>query len=270
MANIGVTNLISQYHFFEREFWLSYKALEQVVDPIKWNEMKMTLLKSKRIDDKIFLSVSREEYEKKKSEIDSEWKQKNDAAKATGTALHEKIHNMLVTDANSCKTSFGIPTDQYKICATEEFLNSNGLFPEFRIEIPLDETYLLVGIADLIIKDGNNIQIIEYKTDDKIEQHSHFDMAKKKKKTMKYPLSKIEDCNFNHYTLQLSIYAWMLKKLDPDLQITSLQIYHIVNDKLKKIYKCDFLEKEVDKLMNWHLKSINLKRDMEACREIEY
>jgi len=62
----------------------------------------------------------------------------------------------------------------------------------------------------------------------------------------------------------------MVKKLFPNSEIDSLQIYHIVNHKLKKIYTVDYLEREVEKLINWHVKNITLKCEMEKCREIQY
>jgi len=131
------------------------------------------------------------------------------------------IHNLLCTDLSGCR-DYGIPTDKYQVESTENFNLSDGLYPEYRMEIKLDDEYLLVGIADLIIKSGNNIKIIDYKTADKIDMKSKYDMAKKKKATFKYPISNIEDCNYNEYQLQLSIYAWMLKKLNPDFVIESL------------------------------------------------
>lgn len=269
MMTLAVTKIISSYHQFERDFWLSYKALESVMGETEWNMIKMQLLKSKRIDDKILSKVNREEYETKRSELDAEWKKKNDDAKAAGTATHEYLHNLLCTEPDKCKV-YGIPTDQYKLEKAETFLNSNGLFPEFRMEIRLDKDHLLVGIADLIIKDGNSIKIIDYKSDDKIDRDSHYDVAKKKKKCMKYPLSKLPDCNLVHYQLQLSIYAWMLQQMNPDFVINSLEVIQIKDNKVKKVYIVDYLQKDVEHLIKWHLKATKLKAETDKCKEIKY
>lgn len=269
MTNIAVTSLIKDYHVFSRDFWLSYKALEAAMDPMSFENIKMTLLKSKRIDPKIFEQVDKEKYEQIRLEIDLEWKQKNDEAKATGTATHEYLHNLLCTDLNGCK-SYGIPTDLYQVMQTEKFMESSGLYPEFRIEVKLDDDYLLVGVADLIIKDGNQIKIVDYKTDEKIDKDSHFDLAKKKKKCMKYPLSKLPDCNLVHYQLQLSIYGWMLQQLNPNLEIRELEIIHIRDNKVKKVYTIDYLKDQVDLLIKWHLKSVKLKIEMDKCKELKY
>lgn len=73
MINLSVTGIIRDYHVFSREFWLSYKAIEAVIDPIKWESIKMTLLKSKKIDNKILSMIDQEAYNLKRAEIDAEW-----------------------------------------------------------------------------------------------------------------------------------------------------------------------------------------------------
>ena len=270
MTNLSVTQIINSYKIFSRNFWLSYKALEAVMQPEEFEKIKMTLMKSKWIDPKILERIDKTEYELKRAEIDLEWKRKSEEARATGIAVHDKIHNLLCTDLSECKRCFGIPTDKYNVEAIEKFLTGNGLFPEYRMEVPLDNEYQLVGIADLIIKDGNDIQIIDYKTDDKIETSARFDVAKMKKKCLKYPLSKLEDCALVHYQLQLSLYAWLVKQINPEFNIVNLEIFHIKDGKLKKNYPVEFLEKEVDQLIKWHLKTTKLKKESDKCKEIKY
>ena len=267
MTNLSVTQLINSYKVFSRDFWLSYKALEAVMPQEEFEKIRITLMKSKWIDPKIFEKIDKTEFEIKKAEIDLEWKKKNEDARNTGIAVHEQIHNMLITDLSECKRCFGIPTDKYKV---NSVLTENGLFPEYRMEIPLDDEYQLVGIADLVIKDGNDIKIIDFKTDDKIETSARFDIGKMKKKCLKYPLSKLEDCSLIHYQLQLSLYAWLIKQLNPEFNITSLEIFHIKDGKLKKVYPVEFLEKEVEHLIKWHLKSVKLKKETDKCKEIKY
>ena len=90
-------------------------------------------------------------------------------AKQTRTLVHEQIHNLFCTDLHYVKTNFGIDTDKYQVQRTEEFLKANkGIFNEFKLEIPIAEDFLLVGIADCIIRDGNHISIIDFKSDEKM------------------------------------------------------------------------------------------------------
>lgn len=264
---IGTTTMLSQYRIFDKQFWLSYKTLEKLHP--RFDEIRMALLRAKRVDN--YLSeVDQQEYLTERALLDEEWKQKSLEARQAGTALHEQIHNMLVTDLPGCKQCFGIPTDLYQVIQKDKFENSDGLFPEFRMEVDLDEEYKLVGIADLIIKSGNKVRIIDYKSNEKIEQHAYFDMSKGKKKHLKFPLTNCEDCDLVNYQLQLSVYAWMVKQIWPDMIIESLEIYHIKDGKLKKIYPVEFLEKEINTLIKWHIKALKLKKATDACKLIEY
>ena len=67
------------------------------------------------------------------------------------------------------------------------------------MEVKLDDEITLIGVADLIIKEGNKVKIIDYKTGQKIEMHAKYDASKKQKKSFKYPMSHIEDSKYNEY-----------------------------------------------------------------------
>ena len=58
--NLSVTGIIKNFHCFDREFWLSYKALEAIMDPNEFKNIKMTLLKSKKVNPKIINLVGEE------------------------------------------------------------------------------------------------------------------------------------------------------------------------------------------------------------------
>lgn len=269
MINLAVTNIVNNYHTFEREFWLSYKAIEAVMDPIKWEYYKTILLKSKRIDQKILNEINIDEYEQKRAEIDADWKQRNEEAKQAGTAVHEMIHNELVTDIFAARRDFQLDGE---LQSTDIFLMAQGgLFPEQRMEWKLDDDYQLVGIADLISIHDGTFDLIDWKTDeDGIKFKSRFDMAKKHVKKMKYPLNKFDDVNGIHYQLQLSIYAWIIKQLRPDLEVGKLKICWVKDMKLRKVIEVEYLEEDAERLINWHLKSIKLKRETDKCKEIKY
>lgn len=270
MITFSVTNLIKQYHVFSKNFWLDYKTLEKLLTPDQFKDIKVLLLKTKKADEHILQLVDPVVFKTERDLLELEWKQKAEEARTRGVQVHEQLHNLLLTDLKSCKLNFGIPTDQYQVMKTEAFMNSSGLFPEFRMEVLLEDGYMLVGIADLIIKDENKITIIDYKSDEKIEKNARFDLLKNKKKTLKYPLSKIPDCNLSHYQLQVSIYAWMLQQLNPDLEIETLEIFHIKEGKIKAKYTVEYLKKEVDTLIKWHLKSYKLKIETDKCKEVRY
>lgn len=269
MNNLSVTGIVNSYHTFEREFWLSYKALEAVMAPSEWDNVKMTLLKSKRIDDKILQKVNKDQYEFKRAEIDADWRQKNEESKKAGSEVHEMIRNEFVTDLFRAQQDFQV---QGELQVPDTFLMSEGgIFPEQRMEWELDPEYLLVGIADLVNIHDGQFDIIDWKTDeDGIKFKSHFDVAKKHAKKMKYPLTKFDDVNGIHYQIQLSIYAWLVQQLRPDLKLGKLKLVWVKDMKVKKIYEVEYLDKDVENLIKWHLKNTKLKKCTDACKEINY
>lgn len=268
MINLSVTGIIHSYHVFDREFWLSYKTLEAMMTPEVWSDTKLLLLKSKRIDDKYFKTIDRQLFESNRAALDVEWKQKNEEAKATGSVVHEMIRNQLVTDIFKARVAYDLQGD---VEPTEAILTAqNGLFPEQRMEVKLDDDYLLVGIADLISIHDGVVDIIDWKTDDDIKFRSKYDTAKKHTKRLKYPLSKLEDVNGIHYQLQLSIYMYMILQLRPDLKPGKLKIIWIKDMKPKKTFEVEYLQKEIESLLKWHLKATRLKSETLKCRELKY
>lgn len=269
MTNLSVTGIIHSYHIFDREFWLSYKTLEAMIPPAEWENTKMYLLKSKRVDDKCFEHIDRKEYEVNLAALDAEWKQKNEEAKATGTAVHEMIRNELVTDLFHAKQEYGLSGE---LQASDTFLLAKGgLFPEQRMEIKLDDDYQLVGIADLISIHDGVVDIIDWKTDeDGIRFKSRYDLAKKHVKKLKYPMSKLDDVNGIHYQLQLSLYMHMVLQLHPELKPGKLKIVWVKDMKVRKVYEVEYLQEEVEHLLKWHLKAAKLKTETNKCKEIKY
>lgn len=271
MNKLTVTGLINAYHCFDREFWLAYKTVEKLLDAEEFEKIKLQLMKAKRIPQTIIESLGKERYEMELSLLDVEWKNKAQSAKEEGIAIHEQIKGLFMSDLQTIKNSFGIDTDLYQVKKTEEFLNcDSGIFPEFKIEVKLDDDYFLVGIADLVIKNKNNITIIDWKNSDKITFKSRYDVNKKKSKFMKYPLSKLMDVNGVHYQLQLSLYAIMLQMLNPNLNIECLKIVQIKNGKLNKEHCVEYLKDTAESFLQWHLKHHKLKNKLSTCKLIDY
>lgn len=271
MYRISPTGILNSYKSFSKEFWLSYKALEKVLPEIQFADLKMKLLKSKKIILESIEGLDIELFNTERALLDKEWTEKNEEAKQIGTTTHEQIHNLFCTDLRSVKTSLGIDTDKYQVKSIEDFLNTErGIFTEFKMEIPLEEDVTIVGIADCIIKEGNHVKIIDWKTDEKIPFRSIYDLGKKKNKRFKFPLCDLEDCPGIQYQLQLSLYARMLQYLDPTLIIDDLVIVQIQNMKKVKEFHVEYLKSTIDKLLKWHIKSLRLKTEMDKCNEIIY
>jgi ATP-dependent exoDNAse (exonuclease V) beta subunit len=113
----------------------------------------------------------------------------------------------------------------------KDFFVTNRLIPVHTEYIVYDDN--LAGQVDLICKDKNdNYYILDFKTNDKIEKYSY-------NKKMLNEFSILNDSNFYHYSLQLSIYKKMIKEID----IKKLFIIHIKLNSYEIIECEDIFEK---------------------------
>lgn len=91
--------------------------------------------------------------------------------------------------------------------------------------------------------------IITHNTNKEIKKTAYFDSKTRKNQMMMYPLTNIQDCNYWHYTLQLSTYAWMLQKLNPEFVIKKLMIIHYDHSGKVVTYDIDYLKDDVELLI---------------------
>ncbi len=113
-----------------------------------------------------------------------------------------------------------------------------------------NEEFRIAGQADKVIIE-DYIDIDDYKTSKKIDTVS-FKHYENGYVMMKSPVYNLMDCNFFHYTLQLSIYGWMLSKV-LNKPVRNLRIYHTITEQYIAV---PYLEKEVEKLLNHYKQTI--------------
>lgn len=112
--------------------------------------------------------------------------------------------------------------------------------------------------------------IVTHNTNKEIKQHSGFDTVKRTNAKMLYPLNNLDDCNFYHYTLQLSTYAWMIQKLNPNYVIKDLVLVHFDHDDNMTVYHLDYLKSEVERMLTDYKKKLIRERQKEKRKRIEY
>ena len=112
--------------------------------------------------------------------------------------------------------------------------------------------------------------IVTHNTNKKIDLKSGFDTNTKASAKMKYPLNNLMDCNYYHYSLQLSTYAWMLQKLHPEFVIKDLILNHYDHNGKNTLYHCDYLKDDVEKMLKHYRKELILKEKRDKRKEIEY
>lgn len=102
-----------------------------------------------------------------------------------------------------------------------------GVYPEL---IVWSDRYKIAGQADYVeITKKGFINIKDYKTSKEIKKNS-YEKWDGTKETMYFPIHNLEDCNFNHYSLQINLYAYLIKQYNRKLKIGKLSIEHIIGE----------------------------------------
>jgi ATP-dependent exoDNAse (exonuclease V) beta subunit len=143
-----------------------------------------------------------------------------------------------------------------------------GVYPEHFVYL---KSSALCGQADLVEVVNGHVNITDYKTNKEIKTKGFKNWEGITAK-MYNPLSHLDDCNFNHYSLQMSIYMYIILKHNPKLKSGKLVLQHVkfkqvgedkngypinehvngepVLDKVIR-YEVPYLKDEVISLINW-------------------
>lgn len=87
---------------------------------------------------------------------------------------------------------------------------------------------------------------------------------------MKFPLNNLDDVNYWHYCMQLSTYAYMLQKLNPEFTIEDLVMIHFDHDDNMTVYHLPYLKDEVIKMLVYYKKEMILSENKRKRQRIEY
>tara|TARA_R100000541_G_scaffold370_11_gene3206 strand:+ start:13972 stop:14781 length:810 start_codon:yes stop_codon:yes gene_type:complete len=143
-----------------------------------------------------------------------------------------------------------------------------GVYPEHLVYL---KSVGICGQADVVEIVNGYINITDYKTNKEIKDKGFTNWEGITNKMFR-PVNHLDDCNLNHYNLQLSIYAYIIKKHNPKLKIGKLIIQHVkfkqvgedsngypINEHIDgepvldsiKMYELPYLKDEVRSLMMW-------------------
>ena len=106
----------------------------------------------------------------------------------------------------------------------------NGVYPEHMVYL---KSAGLCGQSDLVEVINGEVHITDYKTNKEIKAEGYTNWEGITQK-MLAPVSHLDDCNLNHYALQLSLYMFIILKHNPRLKFGSLTIHHIMFDEVDK------------------------------------
>lgn len=129
---------------------------------------------------------------------------------------------------------------------------SDGIYPELKL---WHHDWKIAGRSDKCIVETVNgkrfMHIEDYKTNKELKQQS-YQYKDGTFKMMKPPIAHIQDCNMQHYTLQLSLYQYMAEYLGfiPGYR----KIIHIPNVGEETVYETEYLRKDIQKIL-YHAKT---------------
>ena len=161
--------------------------------------------------------INRYSEDEKESKF-KEWNDKLIEASKFGTKVHNLIYDYV--KFNICHDDDKLagdmsPANLYLSYAIDYIKDKKVLYAE---EIVYDEKLGLAGTFDIILKDKDEIVLVDWKTSKSIWLDS--------KHKMKEPYNNLDDCNYNHYGLQLCLYKYMTEK-KYDIKIDRMVIAHI-------------------------------------------
>jgi ATP-dependent exoDNAse (exonuclease V) beta subunit len=205
-------------------------------------------------------------YNKTKKVILEEWDTLRETAADLGTKMHlaiEQFYNVLIdpetiNDNKQDLESISTIEYGYFIDFHKQHASLVPFCTEWRI---FDEVYKLAGSIDMVYLDpsdlsGKSICIYDWKRSKEIKKNNWFQKCLP-------PLSHLDDCNYNHYTLQLNVYKFIIER-NYGLRVTQLAIVvlHPNNSNYIKI-DIPFMDYEIECMMKHRLKQLenNSKND---------
>lgn len=271
----SVTTMIHSYtQPFDKEFWSAYKALEKLLSKDAWNLEKRSLLNTKKFD-KVLLeahNIDENDFNREQQLVLDEWDNENRKSCDRGTKIHADLENSFYSKKKDISLSKFEIGGKFECRKDYQALDlENGVYPEYLISrVSEDGKLRIAGQIDLLVKKGNKIIIADWKTNKKIETKSYFNNKTKTSVKMKFPLNTLDDVNYWHYTLQLSTYAWMIQKLNPEFEIEDLVLVHFDHADNMTVYHLPYLKNEVIKMLNHFKKETALKTSREKRKPIIY
>lgn len=267
---ISVTTLIDKYvPKFDELFWAKYKALELFLDGDVWSNVKTTLQNTKKWNPKLLTiyNINEEDFNNEVENIRADWAANRDEACDHGSYVHSLMENTFYGNTQFDLGRFGYPEASGTYDCPRNYYEldlENAIYPEFLMSWTSPDGELkIAGQADLIIKEGNDIICLDWKTNKEIKKRSFYDKNKKDVQRMLYPLNDLMDCNYQHYELQLSTYCWILQQIRPEFNIKGLSIIHIDRNGKQTEYPLEYRKEHVEKMIKHYKNQLAIQKQLD-------
>lgn len=165
---ISVTTLIHKFEPpFDKDFWSAYKAIEQLVEPDYWRQIRKELLATKSYTPKLLAGydINIDDFNAVQQNILDGWQKENLASTQRGSKIHSDLeHSFYAQKTDISLQKYGLGGRFVCVEGKTELDLENGVYPEYLIyyESP-DGKLSLAGQIDLLVKEGNSFSIIDWK-----------------------------------------------------------------------------------------------------------
>lgn len=283
---ISATQLIGKYKKpFNKSFWLRFKAYEEYFDNIPANEKQLEYLNRKyesvgwkakeettlwkvlktwnmadKPDEALIFQKCEElakehglaiDVVEEAKKIEQLWKSKSNTALDRGNAIHDK-KDAFIRDKHNVDYDWSLYDITYPNLDV-------GTYSEMSIS---DDEFKIAGTVDYlrVLNDGKRLFIKDYKTNKKLSFSSFHNKFTNEKEKMLYPLDDLDNCDFVHYTLQLSLYGYLMER--KGYVVDKLQIQHEkYNKELDKNvpvkYDIVYIPQTIEKMINHYISCQN-------------
>ena len=206
-------------------------------DRIEWTSVTSFVAMFKQKFDPVSQSIKSSQnkrstwYGMDPKEIQAHWTSETDRAITAGSWYHYQRESDLMSIDTLQRQGINIPIIKpiwegtVKRAPVQRL--TEGIYPEHFVYL---KSAGVCGQSDRVEVIKDTIDIIDYKSNKEIKLTSFVNWEGKSVK-MSGPCSHLDDCNFNHYALQLSIYMYIILKHNPRYKPGKLMLHHVIFEK---------------------------------------
>lgn len=248
-------------------------------EDINWTSVTSFISKFKQPFDSENIAIKSSKNKKSKwygmdpEDIKQAWKSESKRAIDLGTWYHNcretDICSLTMIERHGEEIPVIKPIYENGVKIAPDQKLANGIYPEHMVYL---KSAGLCGQSDLVEVINNQVFVTDYKTNKEIKTAGYTNWEGVTQRMMP-PLSHLDDCNLNHYTIQLSLYMYIILKHNPRLKSGGLTIHHILFEEVGKDkydnpitaldtngdpivkdvvqYNLPYLKQEIISLMHW-------------------
>lgn len=163
--------------------------------------------------------------------IQQHWGNETNRAIKAGSWYHDQRESDLMSIDTIQRVGREIPiikpifNDGIKYAPVQRL--TEGIYPEHFVYL---KSAGVCGQSDRVEVIKDTVDVVDYKTNKEIKKESFVNWEGKSQK-MEGPLTHLDDCNFNHYALQLSTYMYIILKHNPRYKVGKMFLHHISFEK---------------------------------------